>query len=250
MSEQTIERAGGVSAADLCRRGVISRAPAWWRELAQRGGSAAAGSSPARPTASPAKPTARAQAPVIGWLAGVCCPGVSKPCHGHIDGRTLPEQFTGNAWRSMFEQLRTGKVNVPLLRGHGGPVLASTRGLDLVFTMNPVYGLEFEARLRDTPACRRVLDEIAAIGWGVSIAFKRGKQWTVEREGTGTVRVIDDAVLDHVAIIDGAANRRAAYPAARCHAAKGSGVACPSNLRADARSWAFRILATQAGATR
>lgn len=250
MNEQHIERAGGVSAADLCRRGVISRAPAWWRELAQRGRSAAAGSSPAKPTASPAKPTARAQAPVIGWLAGVCCPGVSKPCYGVVDREMLPEQFTGNAWRSMLEQLRTGSLDVPLRRGHDGPVLATSRNLDLVFTINPVYGLEFEARLRDTPECRKVLDEITASGWGVSIGFKRGKQWTVERDGVGTVRVINDAVLDHVAIIDGMTNRRAAYPAARCHAAKASGVACPSSLRADARSWAFRILAIQAGATR
>jgi hypothetical protein len=95
-----------------------------------------------------------------------------------------------------------------------------------------------------------VLDEITATGWGVSIGFARGKQWTVERSGVGTVRVIDDAVLDHVAIIDGMGNRRAAYPAARCHAARSTSVACPSRLQADARGWAFRILAMQAGATR
>lgn len=250
MSNRNIERAGGVGMADLSRRGVLERAPAWWRELAQRGASAPAASSPARPKASPAKPTARAQAPVIGWLAGVCCAGVSKPCYGHVDGRTLPEQFTGNAWRSMLEQLRTVSLDVPLRRGHDGPVLATSRSLDLVFNINPVYGLEFEARLRDTPECRKVLDEITATGWGVSIGFARGKQWTVERSGVGTVRVIDDAVLDHVAIIDGTGNRRAAYAAARCHAARSTSVACPSRLQSDARGWAFRILAMQAGATR
>lgn len=250
MTQMNIERAGGIGMECITRNGVLARAPAWWRDLAQRGVSTAAASSPSRAKASPAKPTARAQAPVIGWLAGVCCPGVSKPCHGHIDGRTLPEQFTPNAWRSMLEQLRTSSFDVPLLRGHDGPVLARTRDLDLVFTMNPVYGLEFDARLRDTPACRRVLDEISAIGWGVSIAFKRGKQWTVERAGVGMVRVIDDAVLDHVAVIDGTANRRAAYPAARCHAVRSTSIACPSSLQSDARGWAFRILAAQAGATR
>lgn len=253
MSKVQIERAGGVGVADLSRRGVLARAPAWWRELAQRGGSAQAASpkaSPAKPKASPAKPTARAKAPVIGWLAGTCCPGVSKPCYGVVDHLTLPEQFTGNAWRSMLEQLRTGSLDVPLRRGHDGPVLATSRTLDLVFTINPVYGLEFEARLRDTPECRKVLDEITASGWGVSIGFKRGKQWTVERDGVGTVRVINDAVLDHIAIIDGMTNRRAAYPAARCHAARSTSVACPSRLQSDSHGWAFRVLAMQAGATR
>ena len=181
-----------------------------------------------------------------GWLAGTCCPGVSKPCHGPVDGETLPEQFTPHAWDAMLAQVRSGKADVPLLLGHGGPVLASTRGLDLVFTRNPAYGLDFEARLRDSVACRQVLDQIGPTGWGVSIGFTRGKQWTVERAG-GTVRVIDDAVLDHVAIIDGTANRRAAYAAARCHAARSTGVSCPRKLQNDAHGWAIRILAIQAG---
>jgi hypothetical protein len=242
MSELPIERAGGITLAALERRGVLARAPAWWRELAQRGGAATA--KPTRPAA------ARSRPPVIGWLAGVCCPGVSKPCHGHVDGLTLPEQFTGNAWRSMLEQLRSGEIEVPLRLEHDGPVLATTRSLDLVFTMNPVYGLEFEARLRDTAACRRVLDEISPTGWGVSIGFKRGKQWTVERAGVGRVRVIDDAVLDHVAIIKGGEHRRAAYPAARCHAARATASSCPRKLTDDVHGWAFRILAMQAGAIR
>ena len=111
-------------------------------------------------------------------------------------------------------------------------------------------GLEFEARLRDTPACRKVLERMTTTGWGVSIGFKRGKQWTVERPGVGRLRVIDDAVLDHVALIDGTANRRAAYSVARCHAARSTGTTCPHSVRADVHGWAFRILAIQAGATR
>lgn len=181
---------------------------------------------------------------------GVCCPGVSKPCYGHVDGLTLPEQFTPRAWDSMLAQVRSSTVEVPLRHGHNGPVLATTGGLDLLFMMNPLYGLEFEARLRDTAACRKVLDQIGTTGWGVSIGFKRGKQWTVERDGIGRVRVIDDAVLDHIAIIDGTSNRSAAYPAARCHATRTSGTLCPRQLKFDTYGWAVRVLAIQAGAKR
>lgn len=241
MNGLQIERAGGVGLAEVQRHGVLARAPAWWRALAQRGGTA---------TAKPRAATPQARPAAIGWLAGVCCPGVSKPCHGHTDGLTLPEQFTPRAWDAMLAQVRSGKVEVPLRHGHDGPVLATTRGLDLVFTMHPVYGLEFEARLRDTPACRKVLDAIGPTGWGVSIGFTRGKQWTVERDGVGKIRIINDAVLDHIAVIDGTANRSAAYPAARCHAARTSATLCPRALKADTHGWAIRVLAIQAGAKR
>lgn len=242
MNGLQIERAGGITLAEVDRRGVLARAPAWWRELAQRGGNATA--NPMRDTTPHARPA------VIGWLSGVCCPGVSKPCHGHVDGLTLPEQFTPRAWDAMLAQVRSCKVEVPLRHGHHGPVLATTRGLDLVFTMHPVYGLEFEARLRDTAACRAVLDAIGPTGWGVSIGFTRGKQWTVHRDGVGRVRVIDDAVLDHIAVVDGTANRSAAYPAARCHAMRTTATLCPRALKASTHGWAVRILAMQAGAKR
>ena len=244
----TIERAAITARPeDIARK--LQHAPAWVRALAAKPAPSPATPKPAPATAKPTT-AVRSLPPVIGWLAGTCCPGVSKPCYGHADGETLPEQFTGNAWRSMLEQLRTGSLHVPLRLGHDGPDIASTRGLDLLFTSHAVYGLEFEARLRDTPACRKVLERMTTTGWGVSIGFKRGKQWTVDRPGVGRLRVIDDAVLDHVALIDGTANRRAAYSAARCHAARSTGTTCPHSVRADVHGWAFRILAIQAGATR
>ena len=90
---------------------------------------------------------------MIGWLAGTCCPGVSKPCYGHADGERLPEQFTPRAWASMLAQVRSIKGNgVPLTLGHDGPVLARSGDLDLTFSIDRFAGLEFEARLRDTPA--------------------------------------------------------------------------------------------------
>jgi hypothetical protein len=244
-----IEYAGGVALEHInaSRRGILSRAPTWWRQLAER--SAATLTAPRGPAA--AAPPVRASrpvnkpAPVIGWMAGVCCPGVSRPALGHRDGEHLPEQFTPRAWDAILEEVRSCKRDVPLTLGHDGPVLATTRSLDLVFTMDRTLGLQFEARLRDTPECRKVLAEIGAIGWGVSIGFTKGSQWIVERSGIGRVRVIDGAELHHVAVIDTRTNRRAAYTGARCYAERATGLSCPAELQRSAHAWAFRMVTAQ-----
>lgn len=246
-----IEFAGGVALEHInaSRRGILSRAPAWWRQLAERGASTLADprgpAAPVRASRPVNKP-----APVIGWMAGVCCPGVSRPALGHRDGEHLPEQFTPRAWDAILEEVRSCKRDVPLTLGHDGPVLATTRSLDLVFTMDQTLGLQFEARLRDTPECRKMLAEIGAIGWGVSIGFTKGSQWIVERSGIGRVRVIDGAELHHVAVIDTRSNRRAAYTGARCYAARATGLACPAELQRSAHAWAFRMVTAQAVAGR
>ena len=248
MTVEQIEYAGGftLEQTNASRRGIMARAPAWWRQLAERGGSTQANPrAPATAPARAAKPQTRPA--VIGWMAGVCCPGVSKPAYGHRDGENLPEQFTPRAWDAMLAQVRSAKHDVPLTLGHNGPVLARSRSLDLVFTLDPLHGLAFEARLRDTPDCRKVLDQIGVTGWGVSIGFSKGSQWIVERDGIGRVRVIDDAVLDEVSIIAPDTGRRAAYHAARCFAMRGTGVACPSDITHRAHSWAVRVLRIQAG---
>lgn len=183
-------------------------------------------------------------------MAGVCCPGVSRPARGHRDGERLPEQFTPRAWDAIFEQVRTCKRDVPLTLGHDGPTLATPRSLDLVFSMDRTLGLQFEARLRDTPECRKVLDEIGAIGWGASIGFTKGSQWIVERSGIGRVRVIDGAELHHIAVIDKRSNRRAAYAGARCYASRSTGPSCPADLWTSAQVWAFREIRLQAMAGR
>lgn len=248
MNTQSIEYAGGITLeqTNASRRAIMERAPAWWRQLAERGRSPQ--TNPHTPAAAaPPKARAAKPAPVIGWMAGVCCPGVSKPALGHRDGERLPEQFTPRAWASILEQVRACKHDVPLTLGHSGPVLATTRSLDLVFTIDRTLGLQFEARLRDTPACRKVLDQIGQTGWGVSIGFAKGEQWIVERDGIGRVRVIDAADLHHVAVIAPDTNRRAAYSGARCYAARDKGLACPRDLQASAHVWAFRTISAQAG---
>jgi len=248
-----IEFAGGTTLEHVgaSRRSILSRAPAWWRQLAERGTSRRAdprGPASAAPPVRSAPPVNRPAA-VIGWIAGTCCPGVSRPAFGAHDGERLPEQFTPRALEMILAQSRSGSV-IPLTWGHDGPVIASSRDLDLLFRMDHITGLEFEARLRDTELGRKVLAEIDGRSLGVSIGFDKTKSWVVERDGVGRMRVVDECRLHHVAVLPRSATLRPAYSGARCYGAKDSGPGCPLNLRFDARAWAFRFIKEQAGVKR
>ena len=87
----------------------------------------------------------------------------------------------------------------------------------------------------------------AADGPGVSIGYTARRQWRVERDGIGTVRVVDDAVLDHVAVLPGSATQRPAVAAARCSAGTGRWFGCPVNLHTRAQLAAHAVLKRQAG---
>lgn len=96
-----IERAGGVGMSAVVRSGVIARAPASWRALAERGGATVTQPMPS-PTKSKPMSAVRSLPPVIGWVAGTCCPGVSRPlAHCRQHGETLPETFTPAALTRM-----------------------------------------------------------------------------------------------------------------------------------------------------
>jgi hypothetical protein len=235
-----IERAAGTCRPeDIAAK--LRNAPAWVR--ARMNPSKPAAPAPAKPVT---KPAARAKAPVIGWVAGTCCPGVSRPAFTVSDGERLPEQFTPRAMEMILAQSRSGAA-IPLTWGHDGPVITSSDHLDLLFRMDRITGLEFEARLRDTKVAREVLAEIEGRSLGVSIGFDKTKSWIVDRDGVGRMRVVDEAVLDHVAVLPRSSTLRPAYSGARCYGAKGLSVGCPVDLRTSARAWAFRYIAAQAG---
>jgi hypothetical protein len=246
-----IEYAGGITIEDVnnSRRGVLARAPAWWRQLAERGGAAA--SSTGKTSKPTAKPSARAKPAVIGWIAGVACPGVSRPlAHCRKDGETTPEQFTPEALHRMLAKAYGKGRDVPVTFGHDGPVIATMRSLDVILHVEPITGLEFEVRLRDNEIGRKVLAEIDGRSLGVSIGFDVGSSWIVERDGIGRLRVVDDADLHHVAILPRSATLKPVYAGARCYGAKGGGIGCPTVLYRDARAWAFRLIKEQAGCKR
>jgi hypothetical protein len=247
MSRQIIERAAGsATPEDIAAK--LARAPEWVRRMIARGSSAP--STPKqKPTATPrAEPTARAKAPVVGWLYGAACPGVSRPCLCHTDGERLPETLTPAAMRGILDQVRrVSGPGVPLTFGHGGLVLARSGDLDLTFSYDERVGLEFCARLRKSHDVEKLLESIGSRGVGVSIGFSRPKTWHVERSGFGRLRVIDSAVLHHIALVIGD-NRRSAYEGARAFAERSTSVGPSDAIRKEARLYAFDVIRRQAGA--
>lgn len=226
----------------------LRNAPRWVRERA----AVASQARPAAPASvQPPAPASRNLWREIGWVAGTCCPGVSSAAHAAKDGRSLPEQFTDAAWRSMLEQVQARTNPVRLTWGHGGPTIATTEDRGLSFRVSdPVgvlIGLEFHARLPDSELGQRVL-AAAADGLGVSIGYHSARQWIIDRDGVGEVRVVDDCVLDHVAVLPPSSTLRACYTGARCFAGRGPWVACPKVLQERAQLAAYAVVKQQAGA--
>lgn len=250
MSTPHIEYAGGHTLAKVneSRGPAIAKAPAWWRQMSRDTQRRAGG----QPDRSRARPPAAADARrVIGWLAGTVCPAVSEAVYSARDGKRLPEQFTDVCMDAMRRQTLQQERPIPITWGHNGPTICTTRNLDAVFFIKAVggffTGLEFQARLRPGDELhRRVLAE-AAGGLGVSIGYYSRRQSTVERDGVGEVRVIHDAVLDHVAVLPKASAMRACFPAARCYGGTGQWIACPVELHERARLDAYRVWQRQVG---
>jgi hypothetical protein len=208
-------------------------APAWFKRGEQRATVKAA------PRPAPAKAW-------LGWLAGCCMPGVSKRGFGHRDNEHLPEQFTPAALEQILAEVRSGKQRPTLTWGHGGQVLARAP-IDLTFRLHPLCGLEFMARLPDGPVARRAIEAAAGEGLAISIGFASKRQWIVNREGVGRVRVIDEATLDHVAILPPDAKLSPVYAGARCFGKRASGLACPVQLLDRAELHVWPLLKQQAG---
>ena len=190
----------------------------------------------------PAKPLASRQ--YCGWIAGCVAPGVALPCFNHADKRSIPEQFTPNCWAGVFEQFQKSSTPILLRWGHEGGTLATTKDFGLMIDVRPVVGLTFDARLTDDALGRTALEAAAKSGLAVSIAYKRAKTWTVERDGK-TIRVVDAAEVDHIAVLP--SSQTPAYPGARCFSARGVEAACPGELRRAAELHAWATLKREQG---
>jgi hypothetical protein len=93
-------------------------------------------------------------------------------------------------------------------------VIATTRSLDVIFRVQRLTGLEFEVRLRDNEIGRQVLAETDGRSLGVSSGFTGTKSWTVDRDGVGRLRVVDECRLHHVAILPRSATAKPVYSGA------------------------------------
>lgn len=246
MSELVIEYAGGANLQQIAesRAAAVARAPAWVRE--GHPSSSSRHSGPPRESARPPAPKAAARQ-IAGWLAGCACPGVSVPAYSKKDGQTLREQFTPRCVAGFVEQWRRGE-QIPVTWKHGGPVLASNP-LDVWLRQNELVGLVFGARLDNNPLARLALEQLTGDGVGVSIGYysDTAEQWHTQRDGFGTIRVVDRARLAHIALIPAASNMAPAYRGARAFGVVGARVGCPAEVRWRAEYYAYVVVKEQAG---
>jgi hypothetical protein len=250
MSHQRVEYAGGMNLAAVheSRRGVLARAPAWWRQLSGgRARSAPDHKCHPQPKASSTQP-----APV-GWVWGLAVAGLSMPCRMRPGGDVLPEQWRGEALRLVAEQANRGGGSIPLLWDHGGPQLARNVGTDLLLRVVDLHGtqaLAFEARLRECPASQRALEHLEAGLVGVSVEFNYGHSYVVDRPGIGQVRIIDRANLLGIALVPRASGTKAAYAAATAAGRRGASISGSRALRDEVQHRAWHELTKQAQAAR
>jgi hypothetical protein len=182
-----------------------------------------------------------------GWLSGCVAPSVAVPCFNHVDKLRVREQFTPACWEMVLDQARRCKHPISLRYGHEGDIVASTTDISLTFDIDRLCGLLFDARLRDDRLSRSIVEAASGRGLAVSIAYKRSKGWTVEREG-GTVRVIDECIVDHVAVLP--EPQGPAYRGARCYGEITSSLGSPLELRKRATLYAWQELKREAGVKR
>jgi len=231
---------GGPTRRDVDSR--IANAPEWWlaRVRANRRAS--------MQMQAPAKPTKPKAKRYIGWISGVCCPGVSRPAVSPKDGERLPEQMTFDCFRSMLRQGQRSASQIDLRLGHDGePIVQAPFDLTFRLHRHELMGICFEARLPAGYRSEKILDAIGKDGCGVSVGFRGPKQWHVERSSTGRTRIVDDAVLDHVALVDPAGSTAPAYRAAWAFAARSDSLGCPADIRRDAELHAWAEIKRQHG---
>lgn len=195
-----IQFAGGASAlSDEQLRARLVNAPQWARasidkHREQRGMTplfavrAGVASSRSPAPAAPVKPK------VVHTLTLLLAPGVSEPTDVRAHQQPLPEVITPTAWRSVMEAIEGGR-HIPIQCGHGDAahVLARSDSPRCRFMLSSAVGLVAQVDLLDADAGRRPDT--------CSIAL-RCLKFVEERRGGRVVRLITDAVLDHVAVFE------------------------------------------------
>lgn len=241
MKPDHVELAGGITYAGMVesRGAVMSRAPAWWRAIAERDRRRAFGSPSVPAKAARAKPTAYA-----GWLFGVCCPGTSGKAYSPDDRQSLRERFSDSCLDMMFRQVCSGSTPVRLTWKHGGIGLASTTDLGLVFRRHQLYGLEFEARLAPGKFSDLVLRTADEEGLGVSLGYRLQRARYEEQNGY-RVRVVEAAELDHVALVSTFDGLTAVFSGARAFGKRGHALGCPEAVANRARAYALEVIRHQ-----
>jgi len=142
-------------------------------------------------------------------LFGVAAPHISRPVTLPGDAGTLPEMFSTTCWRQVIRRLADRRP-VPLRVGHDGHEIASTSSGTLRFDTDAKLGLLVIADLQEL-SLAGLASRSASSFVELSLGFLATKTETRTVLGE-RVRVVLDAVLDHVAVLP--SGFRPAYPGA------------------------------------
>jgi hypothetical protein len=207
-----IQFAGNASAlSDDQLRARLCNAPQWARASIdtyreQRGlrplfaVRAGVASSRSAAPAAPVKPRA------VTTLTCLVAPGVSEPLPQRAGERPMVEHISAAAWRSALATIKGGRdIDIQIGHGDNAYVLARSGTPAVRFNVSDRVGLMVTLDLRDADTARRPDT--------CSIAFRSLKEHT-EHRGGQLVRVVDDLVLDHIALGE-RANLQPYYPLAR-----------------------------------
>lgn len=224
---------------------ALKHAPQWVRDLAagraagRAAGVAAAGRKP--PAVAAGAAAAKRHAGVI---VGAVAPFVSHPVETPRDPQRIGEQVARSAWAGVLADLRADPMRnaVILKTAHqrGGLLAMTTNGTLELFEDERV-GLMFAARLPDDWQSRAIIADANERGTGVacSMGFCREQTRHDRRSNGQTVRVLERFLLRDLSLVR-EADRRAAYPGARCFGSTQTDAATVRSLRDKAATWATR----------
>jgi phage head maturation protease len=146
--------------------------------------------------------TCVAPSPRFGYvLAGAVCPGTSGRAVRGGDGRVFAERFSPGAFDASLREIEAGRKVVELRDGHFGPAIASTAAGTLRFAVMPLVGLVMTARPRGESYRASLLADAISGRAGLSVSFASVREGGERDQRGGSVRVVYDAELDHVAVI-------------------------------------------------
>lgn len=138
----------------------------------------------------------------FGTICGLATYGVSLPVRCKYDTRYLEECFKPTAFVGSVAESKRGLRNVWLSLGHTPESIADTASGTLSLHVHPTYGLQFWAKMENTPEHRRVVELARGKRLGVSVSFHAVKQDTRYAGRPKPLRVILEGELVHIALLD------------------------------------------------
>jgi hypothetical protein len=150
----------------------------------------------------------------LGTLVGLATYGEGLPTKCDWDTRNIPERFAATAFADSVEEINRGVSSAFLALGHTVEEIANTDDDTLGLFVHPIAGLEFWAKLPNTPAHVNVCRLARNKRLGVSVGFLPLDFESRPLKNGGRYRLITRATLHHIALLD-TVKQRPSYRSAK-----------------------------------